>query len=115
MFARPVDGSYAEYGVAYLHGKTLQERAIALISIAHPQFRGQLLRQAVEHNYVSSDLVGIEGSIHIESPALKRSMVLDNRSLVTFRPMHLTDEGHERYLDLIFFYTAAAKNSSLGC
>ena len=26
-----------EYGVAYLHGKSVQERAIALISIAHPE------------------------------------------------------------------------------
>ncbi|UCD49135.1 MAG: GNAT family N-acetyltransferase [Phycisphaerales bacterium] len=87
-----------EYGVAYLRGKSLQERALALISIAHPQFRGQLLRQAVEHNYVSSDLIGIEGRIHIEPPALKRSMVLDNGSLVTFRPLHLTDEARMQEL-----------------
>ena len=33
-----------EYGVAYLHGKSVQERAIALISIAHPKFRDQLLQ-----------------------------------------------------------------------
>ena len=26
-----------EYGVAYLHGKSIQERALALISIAHPE------------------------------------------------------------------------------
>ena len=28
-----------EYGVAYLHGKSLRERATALIQIAHPKFR----------------------------------------------------------------------------
>jgi len=28
-----------EYGVAYLHGKTIRERAKALIEIAHPKFR----------------------------------------------------------------------------
>jgi acyl-CoA hydrolase len=28
-----------EYGVAYLHGKSIRERAKALINIAHPQFR----------------------------------------------------------------------------
>jgi acyl-CoA hydrolase len=28
-----------EYGVAYLHGKTIRERAQALIDIAHPKFR----------------------------------------------------------------------------
>ncbi len=33
-----------EYGVAYLHGKNLRERARALIDIAHPKFRGELER-----------------------------------------------------------------------
>jgi acyl-CoA hydrolase len=28
-----------EYGVAYLHGKSIRERAQALIEIAHPKFR----------------------------------------------------------------------------
>jgi 4-hydroxybutyrate CoA-transferase len=31
-----------EYGVAYLHGKTVRERAEALINIAHPKFRDEL-------------------------------------------------------------------------
>jgi acyl-CoA hydrolase len=31
-----------EYGVAYLHGKSIRERAKALIEIAHPQFREPL-------------------------------------------------------------------------
>jgi len=31
-----------EYGVAYLHGKTIRERALALINIAHPKFREEL-------------------------------------------------------------------------
>jgi acyl-CoA hydrolase len=31
-----------EYGVAYLHGKTIRERAKALIEISHPQFRDEL-------------------------------------------------------------------------
>src|ERR1035441_7771202 len=31
-----------EYGVAYLHGKSIRERAKALIEIAHPDFRSQL-------------------------------------------------------------------------
>ncbi len=31
-----------EYGVAYLHGKSLRERARALIDIAHPKFRDEL-------------------------------------------------------------------------
>ncbi len=31
-----------EYGVAYLHGKSIRERAKALIGIAHPKFRDEL-------------------------------------------------------------------------
>src|SRR5689334_24972762 len=31
-----------EYGVAYLHGKSIRERAKALIEIAHPKFRSEL-------------------------------------------------------------------------
>ena len=31
-----------EYGVAYLHGKTIRQRAQALIDIAHPRFREEL-------------------------------------------------------------------------
>ena len=31
-----------EYGVAYLHGKSIRERAKALIEIAHPKFRAEL-------------------------------------------------------------------------
>ena len=35
-----------EYGVAYLHGKTIRQRAEALIGIAHPDFRADLRREA---------------------------------------------------------------------
>ena len=31
-----------EYGVAYLHGKSIRERAKALIEISHPKFREEL-------------------------------------------------------------------------
>jgi acyl-CoA hydrolase len=37
-----------EFGIAHLHGKTLRERAKALIAIAHPDFREELERQSFE-------------------------------------------------------------------
>ena len=42
------DVSYVvtEYGVAQLRGKTAKQRAEALIGIAHPDFRGELLQAA---------------------------------------------------------------------
>jgi len=39
-----------EYGVAYLHGKNLQERTEALINIAHPRFRNDLIKEAKKRN-----------------------------------------------------------------
>jgi 4-hydroxybutyrate CoA-transferase len=41
-----------EYGVAYLYGKTIKERARALIEIAHPDFQEQLEEKAYELNYL---------------------------------------------------------------
>ncbi|MEJ2399231.1 MAG: acetyl-CoA hydrolase/transferase C-terminal domain-containing protein, partial [Gammaproteobacteria bacterium] len=40
-----------EYGAAALYGKTIRERAQALIDIAHPQFREELTKQAQELHY----------------------------------------------------------------
>ncbi len=41
-----------EHGIAYLHGKTLRERAEALIAIADPQFRQELEDFAVRSHYM---------------------------------------------------------------
>jgi itaconate CoA-transferase len=42
-----------EYGGCDLRGKSLAERALGLIAIAHPQFREELLAQAKALGYVS--------------------------------------------------------------
>jgi 4-hydroxybutyrate CoA-transferase len=41
-----------EYGVANLYGRTIKQRAHSLISIAHPDFREELERQARELSYI---------------------------------------------------------------
>ena len=41
-----------EYGMVNLKGKTVPERAKALISIAHPTFQEELERQAYEHRII---------------------------------------------------------------
>jgi acetyl-CoA hydrolase len=41
-----------EYGVAELHGRTVGERARALIAIAHPDFRDELMARAHQANYL---------------------------------------------------------------
>jgi acyl-CoA hydrolase len=43
-----VDHVVTEYGVVELRGKSLSERARMLISIAHPDHRDELEREALE-------------------------------------------------------------------
>jgi acetyl-CoA hydrolase len=48
-----------EYGVAYLYGKTIRERAQALIAIAHPKFREELEAKARALNYIPAMFAGV--------------------------------------------------------
>jgi acyl-CoA hydrolase len=50
-----------EYGVAYLHGKSIRERARALIEIAHPKFREELIAYCEKTKWLQRrDLVPAE-------------------------------------------------------
>jgi GNAT superfamily N-acetyltransferase len=80
-----------EYGAAYLHGKSIEERAIALISIAHPDFREQLLREAIEANYVRHEMTDVEGKIRVAPQMLNTSMTLDDGTQIQFRTIKMTD------------------------
>lgn len=44
-----------EYGVAYLHGKSVRQRSLELIHLAHPDFRGELLEAMKQRRYVYAD------------------------------------------------------------
>jgi len=85
-----------EYGIAYLHGKSVQERALALISIAHPKFREQLFREALEARYLRQDLGEVEGRFMIASQEMNTTMLLEDGTQINFRPVHLTDEPRMR-------------------
>jgi acyl-CoA hydrolase len=41
-----------EWGVAELFGKSLRERAVALVAIAHPDFRVDLHREASRRHLI---------------------------------------------------------------
>ena len=43
-----------EFGIAYLHGKSLRQRAEALIQVAHPKFQDELFSAAREFGYLES-------------------------------------------------------------
>ena len=85
-----------EYGVAYLHGKSIQERALALISIAHPKFRAQLLREAIEAKYLRAGLADVEGKILVGPKELRTTYLLNDGTQINFRPIHPTDEPRMR-------------------
>ncbi|MBC8234731.1 GNAT family N-acetyltransferase, partial [bacterium] len=78
-----------EYGVAYLHGKSLRERARALISIAHPRFREWLLSEAKAKKYLFEDEIIPEGAIYpVEMEHTEQLGDIE----VFFRPAKASDE-----------------------
>jgi len=44
-----------EFGIAYLFGKSIRERALALIAVAHPKFRAALFDEARALRYIGAD------------------------------------------------------------
>lgn len=87
-----------EYGVAYLHGKSIQERVLALISIAHPKFREQLMKEAIEAKYLSASMADVEGKIMVGPKELRSTYLLPNGTQITFRAVHPTDAPRMREL-----------------
>ncbi|BBO92315.1 bifunctional acetyl-CoA hydrolase/transferase family protein/GNAT family N-acetyltransferase [Desulfosarcina ovata] len=80
-----------EFGVVNLFGKSLQERAMAMISIAHPDFRDELMAQAKNMNLIGSDRT-LLGSLHGVYPIrLEETVVIDGKT-VTIQPATLVDE-----------------------
>ena len=77
-----------EYGVAYLHGKSLRERAVALIQIAHPKFREQLLAEAKKMKYLYEDQIIPENVYPVELEHTERFGDLE----LFFRPVKPSDE-----------------------
>ncbi|MDE3068859.1 MAG: GNAT family N-acetyltransferase [Verrucomicrobiota bacterium] len=87
-----------EFGAAYLHGKSVQERALALISIAHPKFRADLLREAIQARYLAAGLADKEGKILVGPKELRTTCLLADGSQINLRPIHPTDEPRMRDL-----------------
>ena len=95
-----------EYGVAYLMGKTMRERALALIDIAHPDDRAELVRQAKESNLIYADQIYFP-----ESGSLYPSKVICSHEFkgglkVNFRPIKPSDEDLMR--DLFYRFSDQA-------
>lgn len=80
-----------EFGVAFLHGKTVRERALALISIAHPDFRAGLLDSMVQRQYVYKDeKILLQNYRNYPSEVEHKHRFKRNELLI--RPLKATDE-----------------------
>ncbi|MBI4718018.1 MAG: GNAT family N-acetyltransferase [Planctomycetes bacterium] len=93
-----------EYGAAYLHGKTIRERALALIEVAHPKFRPWLLGEAKARHIVYADQIELPFRTTVYPQELEQWVELKDGTRVFLRPLKLTDEPRVREL----FYKLSA-------
>ncbi len=87
-----------EWGVAYLHGRTIRDRALALISIAHPKFRPGLIREAKRLKFVPEDVPEISELGMVYPSQWETTHTFDDGTRVFFRPAKPTDEEMMRDL-----------------
>lgn len=80
-----------EYGIAYLHGKTIRERALALISIAHPDYRRELLEFVKRKHYVYEDEQVWQQALDHYPKEFEEMKVFGGITLLA-RPLKATDE-----------------------
>ena len=80
-----------EYGVVNLFGKSLQERAMALISIAHPDFRDELFENAKELDLIDTNRK-FKHAIKGVYPLKYEETIIRNGIPITFRPAKPVDE-----------------------
>ena len=81
-----------EYGIAYLHGKTVRERVLALINIAHPKFRIDLLQAAKTQKYIYQDQIELAWDQVDYPEEMEHYNTLRDGTEIFFRPIKPTDE-----------------------
>jgi acyl-CoA hydrolase/GNAT superfamily N-acetyltransferase len=80
-----------EYGAVNLFGKSLQERAMAMISIAHPDFREELFFEARKMGLLGAERTLSESVQGIYPIKLEETREIDGE-LITIRPAKPVDE-----------------------
>jgi len=95
-----------EYGIAYLHGKNVRERAMELIAIAHPKFRPWLIEEAKKTNLIYQDQAFIPGKAGEYPAELEQYRRTKTGLEVLLRPVKISDEP----LLKDFFYSLSDKS-----
>lgn len=78
-----------EYGIAYLFGKSIRERTLSLIEIAHPEFRPWLLEEARKLNYLPQAQM-LKSSVAYPVGE-ERTVMLKNGTSILIRPARASD------------------------
>jgi len=81
-----------EYGIAYLHGKNIRQRALSLINIAHPKFRNELIQASKAQKYIHEDQIELAWEIVRYPDELERFDTLHDGTEIFFRPVKPVDE-----------------------
>ena len=81
-----------EYGVAVLSGRSVRERAQALIDIAHPEDRPNLVDEAKEHKILYADQIFLADSAHLYPQEVATSHTFKGGLGVRFRAIRPSDE-----------------------
>lgn len=81
-----------EYGIVYLHGKNIRERAMALISIAHPKFRPWLIEEAKKRGLIFKDQAFIPGKSGEYPKDLETYVTTKTGMQIFIRPVKISDE-----------------------
>lgn len=95
-----------EFGIAYLHGKNVRERAMSLISIAHPKFREWLIEEARKENLIFRDQKFIPGYGGIYPEEFELTGFTRDNLEILIRPVKISDEP----LLKEFFYALSDKS-----
>ncbi|MCU0613670.1 MAG: GNAT family N-acetyltransferase [Desulfobacterales bacterium] len=93
-----VDMVITEYGSADLNGRTIRERAQALIEIAHPDDRAELLDQAKAAKIIYQDQIFLPESAHLYPSNIAISYLFGKDLKVRFRAIKPSDEEGMRRL-----------------
>lgn len=101
-----VDLVVTEYGVASLKGRTIRERAQALIEIAHPDDRAALMETAKKNNILYPDQIYLEHAAHAYPAELHQTRTFKGNQEINFRPIRPSDEEGMRKLFYRFSDTA---------
>jgi acyl-CoA hydrolase/GNAT superfamily N-acetyltransferase len=93
-----VDAIVTEYGVAYLEGRSVRERAQALIEIAHPDDRAVLVEEAKARKILYADQIFLSESARLYPAQLNFSQRFKGNLPVRFRALKPSDEEGMRHL-----------------